>query len=236
MVKRVLITGASSDIGLALTRRYLDAGWSVLGHCRTRHSAFDDFDPERFSVWQCDFADTAGLESALAANAESLKAVDAFVSLAAEVTTRTMAGMSAQDYLRAVAVNVVPGLLLTQLIGPGMVARGFGRIVHGGSIGVKFGGSAKRVPYGFSKHAQEFIPNEMRSWASRNVYVNVARIGVTDTRLHDGLTGADRDRRTAMIPARRMASPDEIAATLHWLGSEQNTFVAGETIAVAGGE
>ena len=123
-----------------------------------------------------------------------------------------------------------------QAIGPAMVKRGFGRIVHGSSIGVKFGGGEQSFTYSLSKHAQEFIPKECREWAKNNVFVNVVRIGVTTTRIHSNMPHKDMATRAKFIPAGRLASPEEIAQTLFWLGSDINGFTANEIISAAGGE
>ena len=140
------------------------------------------------------------------------------------------------EILAALTVNLLPGLLLMRTICPAMAERGFGRIVHASSIGVKFGGGSDSFAYSLSKHAQEFIPRACRSWAERDVFVNVVRIGVTDTRLHGRAPGRDMAERARLIPARRPATPDEIARTLFWLGSEHNGFTSGEVVSVAGGE
>ncbi len=230
------VSGASSDIGLALCRRYLDAGWRVIGHFRTPRPELDALRGGMLETWQCDFADTAKLESALRENADRFQQADSLVHLAADVQPRRFEQSGADEILAALAVNLLPGLLLMRDLGPAMAERGFGRIVHASSIGVKFGGGSETFAYSLSKHAQEFIPRACRAWAERNVFVNVVRIGVTETRLHGGLAGRNMAERAKLIPAGRPASPDEIARTLFWLGSEQNGFTSGEVLAVAGGE
>ena len=123
-----------------------------------------------------------------------------------------------------------------QAIGPVMAEREFGRIVHGSSIGVKFGGGKQNFAYSLSKHSQEFIPQECRTWAADNVFVNIARIGATDTRIHAKIKNKDMLDRAKLIPRGRLATPQEIAEGLYWLGSEINHFTSGETISIAGGE
>ncbi len=235
-MRTVLITGASSDIGLATCQLYLDAGWRVIGHFRTPRPELDALCGPSFEIWQCDFSETAKLESALRADPAFFRRADALVNLAAAVEPGGFDDAGAASILASLAVNVVPGLLLAQSIGPAMAGRGFGRIVHGSSIGVKFGGGPDSFAYSLSKHAQEFIPSACRKWAEHNVFVNVLRIGVTDTRIHRRIPGRDLTARAALVPAKRMATPDEIARTLLWFGSEANGFTTGQVVAVAGGE
>lgn len=238
-MRTVLITGASSDIGLAAARRYLAAGWRVIGHYRTLRPELAALMAEAgsaFEGWQADFADTAALEAKLATEPAFFTRADALVNLAAALPAQRFEETSAAEILSVLAVNLLPGLLLMRLMGPAMAERGFGRIVHASSIGVKFGGGGDSFSYSLSKHAQEFIPSAARKWAAANVLVNVLRIGVTDTRTHEHIPGKNMAQRAALIPAKRMATPDEIAGSIFWLGSEENGFTSAQVIAASGGE
>ena len=62
------------------------------------------------------------------------------------------------------------------------------------------------------------------------------RVGVTDTRVHKIDPEKDMNQRISMIPLGRMATPDEIANVVYWLGSDLNTFTTGQVITTAGGE
>lgn len=235
-MRTVLITGASSDIGLALCRCYLAAGWRIIAHYRTRNAQLDALRGPTLETWQADLADTAGLEAALASDPNFFTRADALINLAAEIRPVRLETLTAADVLRAFSVNLLPGLLLMGAMGPAMAERNFGRIVHASSIGVKYGGGGDSLAYSLSKHAQEFIPSACRKWAASNVFVNVLRIGVTDTRFHLASPGKDLTQRAKLIPAGRLAHPEEMARALIWLGSEQNGFTTGEVITSAGGE
>jgi len=233
---RVLIAGASSDIGLALCRRYLDEGWEVVGHYRTRRPEFDAFVSRSFMDWKCDFSDISELEKVIERQPEQLQNIDSFVNLAAELKPLKFEDAKAADILRAISVNALPGIILMQALAPAMLRRGFGRFVHASSIGVKYGGGSQSYCYSLSKHMQEFIPGSCRAWAASGVYVNVLRIGVTDTRIHAHLPERSLAERVEKIPVQRAARPEEIAEALFWYGSEKNTFTTNQVIAVAGGE
>jgi NAD(P)-dependent dehydrogenase (short-subunit alcohol dehydrogenase family) len=217
-------------------RRYLAAGWRVIGHFRTPRAELEALKGGNFESWQADFADTDTLERALQDDKTFFHRADALINLAAAVRPCRFEDATAADILATLAANLVPGLLLMRTMGSAMVQRGFGRIVHASSVGVQFGGGSDNFVYSLSKHAQEFIPRVCRRWAKNNVLVNVLRIGVTDTRIHQNLPHRDLAARTGLIPAQRMASPAEIAETLCWLGSEANGFITGQVIAATGGE
>jgi NAD(P)-dependent dehydrogenase (short-subunit alcohol dehydrogenase family) len=185
---------------------------------------------------EIDFSEPRATERQIEAHRAALERSDALVHLAAMYAPTPYGAIRADDVMRAVATNAVPGVLLTQMIGPAMAGRGFGRIVQVSSIGVKFAGGSNSYCYALSKHALELIPAAHKTWAASNVLVNALRIGVTDTRFHGLDASKDMGPRVAMIPARRMATPAEIAEVLFWYGSEKNSFVTGEVVAIAGGE
>jgi NAD(P)-dependent dehydrogenase (short-subunit alcohol dehydrogenase family) len=235
-MKRVLITGVSSDIGLATCQKYQEAGWFVVGHYRNDRAELDQVRGSQFENWQCDFTSLISLETNIKKDKSKFSGLDAFVSLAAELTPVEFANASSSEILQTLSVNLIPGLLIMQAVGPSMAERGFGRIVHGSSIGVKFGGGKQSFAYSLSKHAQEFMPQECRKWAAHNVYVNIARIGVTGTQIHSKLKNKDMSKRARQIPAGRLATPEDIAEALYWLGSEKNGFTTNEVVSVSGGE
>jgi len=61
-------------------------------------------------------------------------------------------------------------------------------------------------------------------------------VGVTDTRIHKVDPEKDMNQRISMIPMARMATPDEIANVVCWLGSDQNSYMTGQVITASGGE
>ncbi len=235
-MKRVLITGASSDIGLSLVQKYQESDWFVIGHFRTDRPELNQFRGKQFADWCCNFSDISALEKDIKNNVAEISNVDAFVNLAASLTDIEFANASSTDILNTLGINLLPGLLIMQAIGPNMIQKKFGRIVHGSSIGTKFGGGKHSFAYSLSKHALEFIPQECRTWASNNVFINIARIGVTKTRMHNKIKEKDLSVRANSIPAKRLAKADEIAGALFWLASTENKFTTGEIISIAGGE
>lgn len=233
----VLVTGGSSDIGLAVCKAYLQAGWHVTCHFRRERPELTALlSRPGIDGWEMDFADEEAFGQALDTESGWLCRHDALINLAAVLSVVPFAPGNRAAILHSLSVNLLPALELTALLGPAMAERGFGRIVQGSSIGVRFGGGTDSFAYALSKHALEFIPSAARKWAAQNVYVNAARIGVTDTRIHRNIPGKSLQDRASLVPARRAATPDEMAETLFWLGSEKNHYITNECISISGGE
>jgi len=238
MTREVLITGASSDIGIAVCRLYLANKCRVLGLYNQGQPALTRLAEEYpdLTLRQLDFESLENVENFIREERDSLLASEIIIHAAAMVKPVPFFDLTADDLLRAFTVNVIPSLLFTRTLVPAMIERGWGRIVNLSSIGVKFGGGSKTFCYSLSKHALEFFPADHKSWAANNVLINTLRVGVTDTRMHNVDPEKDMKQRVAMIPMGRMATPDEIANTVYWLGSEQNSFTTGQVITAAGGE
>ena len=78
------------------------------------------------------------------------------------------------------------------------------------------------------------------SWAKTlardGVLMNALRVGLTDTDFHQRNPGKSMETRVAQVPLGRMATAEEIASTIFFYGSNQNSFATGSIIKVAGGE
>jgi len=231
--KCCLISGASSDIGLACQQELASVGMPVVAllnsasECQPASDQFDDF-----------FHIDLESESSIATVMEALLGsycVSRFISLGSINEPSYFHSIDGKSLSRHLFVNAIAPLLIAKDIVPGMVDLSFGRIVLTSSIGVKFGGSLSSIGYSMSKHASEFIPQQLRRLAKYNVFTNVVRIGVTDTR-RLRMLGKNLESRRALIPANRFASPSEIAAFLAWLSSENNSFMSGQILNYSGGE
>ena len=237
--RSVLVTGANSEIGFEACRQSLECGDSVIAlyhhQCERLHSLVDSYG-EQIQVLKVDFSAHASVESFIEEHADMLAKVDKFLHLAALRRDISYGEITSADLLEHFTVNVLPSVLLSQYLGASMARKGWGRIVIGSSIGVKFGGGDSTYCYSLSKLSNELIPKAAKEWSMQNVLMNVIRIGVTDT---EGLRkiGAERvASRESLVPMKRLASAKEMASSLLWFSSEKNTYISGQVIAVSGGE
>jgi 3-oxoacyl-[acyl-carrier protein] reductase len=236
---KVFIIGASSDIGLAVCRHYLAEGWDVLAHYRSMRPELEQLaeqNPGTVELLRMDFADTANLESTLAKHQDKYLACDSMINCVATLNPLRFSDITSSNILEHFSVNTLPGLLLMRDMVPEMAKREWGRIVHLGSIGVKFGGGRESFSYSLSKHALEFLPSDYKNWASQGVLVNVLRVGVTNTRLHSSDPLKNMADRVRLIPIQRMASVDEVAKAVWFFGSDINSYITGQVISISGGE
>ena len=235
LTKTVLITGAGSDIGIAAVIEYLKHNWVVIAICHKPNMVIDSLQKSnnRLYVHYYDFS--KGDERLKYYNllGDGSLNIDAVVLLAATRNSIPYHDVTESDLTQHLEINLFPSIFTIQIVGKKMRDNSFGRIVFGSSIGVKFGGGTDTFCYSLSKHAGEFIPAEARTWAAKNVFCNVVRIGITNTRVMDKQYLTERAK---LVPVLRVAEPEEVAKTIFFLGSDNNTFITEQIIAVSGGE
>jgi 3-oxoacyl-[acyl-carrier protein] reductase len=236
-----VITGGAAGIGEAIARRLSADGLAVV---------IADLDGNRAEEIATEISahvgQAAGREVDVSA-AESVAALfewltddlgrcDVLVNNAGIATTAPVSELPLERWNSTMAVNVTGALLMTQSAIPLMKKGGWGRIVNISSIsGVR--ASAGRIAYGTSKAAIIGLTRQLAiELAPDNITVNSVAPGPVDTAtaraLHTELT---RQSYVRMIPMRRYGRPEEIAAAVSFLCSEDASYITGHTIPVDGG-
>ena len=234
--KWTLVTGASSDIGLETVKILLQEKefvWCIhRGKSRNLNELKKQYS-NNLHISKYDFLEQSELESYIDEIKERKHQIKSFISLASLRRNVEYGEISIADLNDHFFVNTIPSVLAVQELGEAMSEQGYGRIVIGSSIGVKFGGGIKSYCYSLTKFASELLPQISKSWVASNVLSNIVRIGVTDT---TSMQNENLVQRCNLIPIKRPATPFEIATFLAWLGSNKNTYISNQLIPISGGE
>ncbi len=235
--KTALVTGASGGIGAAIARA-LHAQGATVTLSGTREAVLKELAAslgERTNVALCDLGDTeqvAGLPSA----AEALMGgLDILVNNAGLTRDNLALRMKDEDWDTVLKVNLTAAFKLSRGAMRGMMKKRWGRIVSITSI-VGTTGNPGQANYAASKAGLEGMTKSLaQEVASRGITVNCLAPGFIATAMTDALPEEQRKKLLDAVPVGRLGSPEDIAAGVVYLASEEAAYVTGQTLHVNGG-
>src|SRR3954469_21924900 len=234
MPERVaLVTGGARGIGRAIALALAADG---------RRVAVGDLDvagvDDAFAV-ALDVTDSASVDEAVAAIEAELGPIDILVNNAGWDEMRPFLESEEPFWDRAIEVNFKGGLRTDRRIVPGMVERGWGRVVNIGSDAGRVGSSMESVYSGAKGGVIAFTKTLAREVARSGVTANVVCPGPTETAFLDRIAGEGGDKLveslTRAVPMRRLGEPEDVAAAVAFLASEDAGYITGQTLSVSGG-
>jgi 3-oxoacyl-[acyl-carrier protein] reductase len=225
-----LVTGAASGIGEAVARRLLSEGASV--------ASFDLHAdaPEEALALAGDVSRSGDVEAAVARVEEELGPIDVLVCSAGVpgASLRTIE-VTDEEWRRVMGINADGVFYCNRAVIGGMVERGYGRIVNVSSIAGKEGNPMASA-YSASKAAVIGMTKAIgKDLARTGVLVNCVAPAVIETPILEGISREHIDYMVERIPMGRMGSPEEVAALVCWLASEECSFSTGATYDISGG-
>ncbi len=235
--KSALVTGASGGIGNAIAR-CLHAAGAAVALTGTRREVLDALAGElgeRAHVAPADLSDPAAPAKLVKEVEAGVGPVDILVNNAG--LTRDMLSMrlTDEDWAKVLDVNLGAAFRLSRAVLRGMMQRRWGRIVNITSI-VGVMGNAGQANYAASKAGMIGMSKSIaQEVAARGITVNCLAPGFIETAMTGVLKDDIKEKLLAAVPARRLGTPEDVAAGVLYLASVEASYVTGQTLHINGG-
>jgi len=241
--KVALVTGGSGGLGsvhcLSLARAGCDVAVAYHRHREKAEEVVREIKSmgRKAHAVAMDVASTEEVEAAIDKIEKALGPVDILVNNAAYgiVRAATIAKMKVQDWARDLSVNLTGPFNTIKYCLPGMLARGWGRIINISSIAGTMGG-AGQCSYATTKAGIIGLTKTVAlEGARKGVTANAIVLGVFDGGSWHEVGPEFQERIVKRMALRRTGTPQELSNVLVFLASEESSYVTGEAIEVSGG-
>ena len=237
--KIAIVTGASRGIGRAIAVLLARRGATVVAAARGTNAAETvaaiQADGGRAEALTLDVTDPASVDAMIAGVLERHGRIDILVNNAGIARDNLMLRMKRDDWDQVLATNLTAAFTCVQAVLKPMVRQRGGRIVSITSV-VGQSGNAGQANYAASKAGLIGLTKSLaRELASRNITVNAVAPGLIETDMTKAVTGKATGDWMAQIPLGRIGTPDDVAAAVCFLASDEASYITGQVVAVNGG-
>jgi 3-oxoacyl-[acyl-carrier protein] reductase len=239
--KKVVITGATRGIGLAIALSFLEQGAIVIGIYRNSQSAADrvlSTYPQyenRFFLYQCDVSDPEIVAHFFQQIEERFYDIDILINNAGIRQDAVLAMMPIGNWQKVIDTNLTGSFLMAKYAVLLMMKKKFGRIITITSP-VAYMGFSGQANYAASKAGQIGMMKSLaKETARKKITVNCVSPGFIETDFINDLTDEQKETYKKMVPMRRFGKAEEVADAVLFLASEKAAYITGAVLEVNGG-
>jgi 3-oxoacyl-[acyl-carrier protein] reductase len=236
-----IVTGAARGIGAAIAGRFLGAGARVVFADRddaearkTAHSL--DAPGERSLVVPVDITRLNETQAMVKQVTDKFGTIDILINNAGIAgPNKPLVDVSEEEWDVVTAINLKGVFLCCRAVLPVMLKKRYGRIVNVASIAGKEG-NPNLAPYSATKAGVICLTKALaKEVCTQGIYVNCITPAVIDTPILRQVTQQQIDYMTSRIPMGRVGKPEEVAALIHFLASDDCSFTTGACVDISGG-
>ena len=237
--KAAIVTGASRGIGRAIAMRLAAAGARVVAGARADHAApvareIETAGGTAIAV-SLDVTHTASITAMAQAALERFGRIDVLVNNAGIVRDQLLLRMKPEEWDAVISTNLTAAFACCRTVLRPMVKQRSGRIVNIGSV-VGRTGNPGQANYAASKAGLEgFTRSLALEVASRGITANVVAPGMIETDMTAALDERAQEAIGGRIPMGRLGTPDDVAAAVCFLASDEASYITGQVVGVNGG-
>ncbi len=242
--KVAVVTGGGGGIGSATCRRFAEEGAKVavldidLESAQAVAASIPDSDTLALRV---DITNLENVEQSIEQTEQQLGSVDILINNAGWDVFRPFLKTNPTFWHKVIDINLVGVLNMHHVVLPGMVKRGYGRVVSVSSDAGRVGSSGESVYAACKAGMIGFARTLAREHARQGITFNVVCPGPTDTALFSSYSegaGDPEKLRNAMqraVPMGRIGTPDDLPGAIAFLASDDAAYITGQVISVSGG-
>ncbi|HYF88037.1 SDR family NAD(P)-dependent oxidoreductase [Azospirillum sp.] len=233
-----VITGGARGIGFGIARRMADEGYDIALFDRDR-AALDEAaaalrGSARAVPVAVDVTRRAEVEEAVASVIAEFGRIDVLVNNAGIVRDKRLFAMEEEDWDAVVATNLKSQFLTCKAVLPGMVERGYGRIVNISSRA--WLGGFGQANYSAAKGGVVSLTRSLAiEFAAKGITVNAVAPGIVDTPLFRTFKEEVQERLKASVPVQRIGTPEDIAQAVLFFAARTSSYITGQLLYVCGG-
>jgi acetoacetyl-CoA reductase len=241
MAKKVAyVTGGMGGIGTAICQRLHKDGFKVIAGCGPTRD-FDKWLGEQKALGYTFYASVGNVgdwDSTVQAFTKAIDehgAIDVLVNNAGITRDRMFVKMTRDDWDAVINTNLTSMFNVTKQVVPGMIEKGWGRIIQISSVnGEK--GQAGQTNYSAAKAGMHgFTMALAQEVAAKGVTVNTVSPGYIGTEMVRAIKPEILEKIVSTIPVKRLGTPDEIGSVVAWLAGEDSGFTTGADFSCNGG-
>ena len=235
-MKTAFITGGSRGIGAQIVRRLCSAGWRVaFSYLNSEEKALAIQAETGALAIRCDEGNQQQVLAASETVLKTFRHLDAFIHNAGTAWAGLLQDMPVPAWDALFDVHVKSAFLHTKVFLPAMISRRCGSIVLVSSMWGQTGASME-VGYSACKAAQiGFMKALAKEAGPSGIRVNCVAPGVIETDMMAGYSAADKAALADETPLCHLGTPEDAAAAVHFLLSDEASFITGQVLAVNGG-
>jgi acetoacetyl-CoA reductase len=238
--KLAYVTGGMGGIGTAICQRLHKMGYKVIAGCGPSRD-FDKWLGEQKAMGYSFYAsvgNVADWESTTAAFTKAVEqhgVIDVLVNNAGITRDRMFLKMTPEDWKAVIDTNLNAMFNVTKQVVPGMVDKGWGRIIQISSVNGEKGQSGQ-TNYSAAKAGMHgFTMALAQEMANKGVTVNTVSPGYIGTDMVKAIKPEILEKIVATIPVKRLGAPEEIGSIVGWLAGDESGFTTGADFSCNGG-
>ena len=238
--KLAYVTGGMGGIGTAICQRLHKMGYKVIAGCGPSRD-FDKWLGEQKAMGYSFYAsvgNVADWESTTAAFTKAVEqhgVIDVLVNNAGITRDRMFLKMTPEDWKAVIDTNLNAMFNVTKQVVPGMVDKGWGRIIQISSVNGEKGQSGQ-TNYSAAKAGMHgFTMALAQEMANKGVTVNTVSPGYIGTDMVKAIKPEILEKIVATIPVKRLGTPEEIGSIVGWLAGDESGFTTGADFSCNGG-